>query len=66
MKSSRNHINDDFDDYEPYEEKKGRIKRVDSDQHKRREIRNWSKAWNDHTGDADDIDDFYAKPVPRR
>jgi hypothetical protein len=66
MKSSRNHINDDFDDYEPYEEKKGRIKRVDSDQHKRREIRNWSKAWNDLSDDADDIDDFYAKPVPRR
>lgn len=61
-------IDDDFDDfdYEPYEERKGKIKRADSDNHKRREIKNWKKAWVDHSDDADEVDDFYAKPVPRK
>ena len=65
MKSNSNHY-DDFDDYEPYEEKKGRIRQPDSENHKRREIRNWKKAWSEHTYDADEVDDFYAKPVRRK
>ena len=27
----------------------------------RRPIRNWKKAWSDHTDDFDEIEDFYSK-----
>ena len=66
MKTKRtNNDYDDFD-YEPYEERKGKIKKVDSEHHKRREILNWKKAWVEHSDEADEVDDFYAKPVPRK
>jgi hypothetical protein len=65
MKSNSNHY-EDFDDYEPYEEKKGRIRKVDSENHKRREIKNWKKAWSEHPEDYDERDEFFGKHVPLR
>ena len=66
MKTRNNSSQYDDFDYEPYEERKGKIRRPDSENHKRREIRNWKKVWSDHENEADEVDDFYAKPVPRK
>jgi hypothetical protein len=35
-----------------YEERKGKIKKADSDNTSASEIRNWKKAWVDHSDDA--------------
>lgn len=51
---------DDSNDYEYYEERK-KIKRVDSDHNRRREIRNWKKVWSEHTNDYDEVDEFYGR-----
>lgn len=37
-----------------------RIKRTESDLHKKRPIKNLTKAWNEHVEDYDEVDDFYA------
>lgn len=53
---------DDYTDYyEPYEERKGRIKRVASEHRPKRQVKNWKKAWSDHTEDYDDHDEFFGK-----
>lgn len=58
---------DDYTDYyEPYEERKGKIKRVSSEHRPRREIKNWEKAWRDHTDDFDERDEFYEKHSLKR
>lgn len=36
-----------------------RIKRTESDLHKKRPIRNLTKAWMEHQEDYDEVDDFY-------
>lgn len=51
---------DDSNDYEYYEERK-KIKRVDSDHNRRREIKNWKKVWSEHTNDYDEVDEFYGR-----
>jgi hypothetical protein len=53
-------IEDDSNDYEYYEERK-KIKRVDSEHHRRREIKNWKKVWSEHTNDYDEVDEFYGQ-----
>ena len=45
MKKKLIDYEDDSNDYEYYEERK-KIKRVDSEHHRRREIRNWKKVWS--------------------
>lgn len=40
-----------------YGEKK--VRRVESDLHKKRPIKNLKKAWEEHEDDYDEIDDFY-------
>jgi hypothetical protein len=52
----------DNDDYEWYEERKGKIKRVSSEHKPKREIRNWKKVWSQHTDDYDEHDEFYGAP----
>jgi len=53
-------IEDDSNDYEYYEERK-KIKRVDSEHHRHREIKNWKKVWSEHTNDYDEVDEFYGQ-----
>lgn len=67
MKSVQKSL-DDFStgDYEWYEERKGKIKRVSSEHRPRREIKNWEKAWRDHTEDFDERDEFYEKHSLKR
>lgn len=65
MKNKKFNDYDDFD-YEPYEERKGRIKQVASVHRPKREIKNWKQAWNDHTDDFDSHDEFFAKKPPRK
>ena len=60
MKKKLIDYEDDSNDYEYYEERK-KIKRADSDHHKRREIRNWTKVWSEHTNDYDEVDEFYGQ-----
>lgn len=60
MKSNSNIS--DYDDYHDDLDHKKRIKKVDSEHNKRREIKNWKKAWSEHLEDYDEMDDFYAKP----
>lgn len=43
---------DDEEDYRPAKKK---------DSPRRRPIRNWTRAWEEHQTEADDIDDFYGK-----
>lgn len=64
MKNKKGSYEDDHNDYEYYEERK-KIKRVDSEHNKRRDIRNWKKAWSEHTDDYDEVDDFFSKPSRR-
>jgi len=51
---------DDSNDYESYEERK-KIKRVDSDHNRRREIKNWKKVWSEHTNDYEEVEEFYGR-----
>ena len=60
MKNKTPDYEDDSNDYEYYEERK-KIKRVDSEHNKRREIRNWKKVWSEHTTDYDEMDEFYSR-----
>lgn len=60
MKNKTPDYEDDSNDYEYYEERK-KIKRVDSEHNKRREIRNWKKVWSEHTTDYDEMDEFYGR-----
>jgi hypothetical protein len=60
MKKKLTDYEDDSNDYEYYEERK-KIKRVDSEHHRRREIRNWKKVWSEHTNDYDEVDEFYGQ-----
>ena len=64
MKNKKTSYEDDHNDYEYYEERK-KIKRVDSEHHKRRDIKNWKKVWSEHSDDYDEVDEFYAKPSRR-
>lgn len=67
MKNKRRDFSDEeFFDYEPYEERKGKIKRVSSEHRPRREIRNWKKSWDEHLDDYDEHDDFYGKKMSIR
>jgi len=50
MKHKKNHAYD-YDDEEEYNTKR--------EPHKRRPIRNLTKAWESHVADYEDIDDFY-------
>lgn len=59
MKNKNYSYEDDDYDYE-YEDRK-KAKKADLENQKRRNIRNWKKAWSEHTDDFDEIDDFYAK-----
>jgi hypothetical protein len=43
------------------DEERKKIKRVDSEHHRRREIRNWKKVWSEHTNDYDEVDEFYGQ-----
>lgn len=36
-----------------------KLRRVESDLHKKRPVRNLKKAWEEHEDDYDEIDDFY-------
>jgi len=66
MKNKRRDFSDeDFYDYEPYEERKGKIKKVRTDVRPKRETRNWKKAWSNHTDDYDERDEFYAINRPK-
>lgn len=58
-----NNTNRDFDetDFEWYEEKRGKIKRVRSEHRPKRETRNWKRAWSQHPDDYDERDEFYGK-----
>ena len=60
MKKKLIDYEDDSNDYEYYEERK-KIKRVDSDHNRKREIRNWKKVWSEHTNDYDEVDEFYGQ-----
>ena len=55
--------NDEFHetDFEWYEEKRGKIKKVRSDHRPKRETKNWKKAWSEHTDDYDERDEFYGR-----
>lgn len=61
MKNTHRSTEYDFDtrDYEPYEERKGKIKKVSSEHMPRRQVKNWKKAWSEHTDDYDERDEFY-------
>lgn len=61
MKNKRKNFDDDFYDYEPYEERKGKIKRVRTDVRPKRETKNWKKAWSEHTDDFDERDEFFGR-----
>ena len=43
---------DDEEDYRPAKKK---------DSPRRRPIRNWTRAWEEHQTEVDEIDDFYGK-----
>ena len=43
------------------DEERKKIKRVDSDHNRRREIKNWKKVWSEHTNDYDEVDEFYGR-----
>jgi hypothetical protein len=60
MKNKHKSI-DDYgkDDFEWYEERKGKIKKVDSDHRPRRETRNWKKVWSERADDYDEYEDFF-------
>lgn len=47
----------EFDEYDLAEERK----RKRTTEAKRREIRNWKKAWSEHPNDYDEVDDFYMR-----
>lgn len=61
MKNNRTSYEDDSFDYEPYEERKGKIKKVRTDVRPKREIKNWKKAWSEHTNDYDEREEFYGR-----
>jgi hypothetical protein len=52
-KNRRSHSEYEDDEYEIRPKKK--------DSPRRREVRNWKKAWTDHSSDYADKDDFYGK-----
>ena len=56
MKNRHNHFEqDNYDDEDEYM-KRGKKK----ESPRRRETRNWKKAWSKHQDDFDERDDFYA------
>lgn len=59
MKKTRHQFDDDYE-YD-FREGKKKIKLADSDHHKRRDIKNWTKAWSEHEDDYDEFDEFYGK-----
>ena len=47
--------------YPEYEDDEYEIRPKKKDSPRRREVRNWKKAWTDHSSDYADKDDFYGK-----
>ena len=63
MKATKTNSTSDYDDfdYEPYEERKGKIKLTASANRERRGIKNWKKVWIDHASDYEEVEDFFRK-----
>ena len=68
MRNKKPRNADNFTDfgYESYEEKKGRIKRVESEVRKKRAIRDWKKVWNENEDEYDEREEFFEKFVTVR
>jgi hypothetical protein len=58
MKYGKSQNQEDWIDYDDFRGKK--IKRVNSDIRPKRETKNWKKAWDDHSEEFDERDEFYA------
>jgi len=58
MKHSKKNHRENFR-YEDYDDEDRPVKRKEPP--RRRPIRNWTRAWEEHQDDWDEQDDFYAK-----
>lgn len=65
MKSKKLKFNSDYDEHAEYENEVRRKTKADI-QNSRRPVKNWKKAWIEHTDDYDERDEFYGKKMSIR